>query len=257
MEKNAFEYLPVLKALVLSTFKGQYKNSHLGWVWQFLNPTILVVLFYVVFTSVRIVSAHGDYWLLLCTGIFPYMFIENSIVSGSMCLVYNSQLIKKMAFPRTIIVIAHIIVGLISFSIVLILTLLLAIISNHYIELIHILALVPLTIVTIIFCLGIAHLLSAIVVYFRDLGHFITAISRLIFWTSPTIYTIYDVSGILHTIMCCNPITYFVAQYQELIYFDSFMPTNWLLTMIALSICIYVAGRLVFKRLENGFAERL
>lgn len=81
-------------------------------------------------------------------------------------------------------------------------------------------------ILTTIFNVGIALFLSSIVVYFRDLGFFINACSRLLFWTAPTIYTIYEVSGMLKTILLINPLTYFVARFQDLILYSKIPPLN-------------------------------
>lgn len=107
---------PVLKSLVISSFKGQYRYSYLGVLWQIITPVIMIVLFYIVFTSFR-ATENSDYWLLLCTGIFPYIFMETAIIGGSMCIVNNASLIKKMNMPRQYIIYAHIVTSLITFLI--------------------------------------------------------------------------------------------------------------------------------------------
>ena len=254
--KQVYAQRAILWGLVCSNFKGQYKNSKLGILWQFITPAIIVILFYIVFTSIRISNAE-DFWLLLCVGIFPYTFMESAIVSGSMCLVTNGHIIKKMYFPREIIVIAHVIVALITFIITFTLILILGIVMGHDINLVYFIELIPVTFITLIFNIGMALLLSSIVVYFRDLGYFINAVARLMFWMSPTIYTIRDVSGILKEIMMCNPLTYFISCYHELIYYNNQLSIINVVFCISLAILVLVAGLVVFKKLEGGFAERL
>ena len=162
-----------------------------------------------------------------------------------------------MYFPREIIVIAHVIVALITFIITFTLILILGIVMGHDINLVYFIELIPVTFITLIFNIGMALLLSSIVVYFRDLGYFINAVARLMFWMSPTIYTIRDVSGILKEIMMCNPLTYFISCYHELIYYNNQLSIINVVFCISLAILVLVAGLVVFKKLEGGFAERL
>lgn len=254
--RSFYSQRSVLYALVVSNFKGQYNNSKLGVLWQFISPIIIVLLFYVVFTSIRI-SEVNNLWLMLCAGIFPYTFMESAIVSGSMCLVNNGYMLKKMQFPRIFIVVAHIVTSLITFTIILLFVIAIALLSGCYISATHLIELVPLTFITFIFNIGLAAILSSVVVYYRDLGHFIGATSRLLFWMSPTIYTIQDVSGLLERIMSLNPLTYYISNYHQLIYYNAPLSLLSFCLCVVMSVFVLCVGLMLFKKLEGGFAERL
>ncbi len=246
----------IIRGLVVSNFKGQYKHSKLGILWQFITPFILVSLFYIVFKTIRY-SGSDTLWLLLCVGIFSYTYMESCIIGGSMCIVSNSMLVKKTYFPSELIVGAHVLTNQITFSIIFSIIVIVSIMSGSTVNYLNLLYIPPIVILMFLFNLGIALLLSSIVVYLRDFGNLLMALSKLLFWTAPTVYTIQETTGILNSLMWCNPMSWFISMLHSIIYYNQ-APSN-----IVLIICIFsaiaaiVIGFNVFHKLKKGFAERL
>ncbi len=101
--------------LTLRELRGKYKRSILGWSWSLLNPLASMLVFTIVFrVFFGLAPPEGDpsgmenfAFYLLC-GLLPWNFLSNSI-SGSMgVLVSNSNLIKKVYFPREVLVGANV-----------------------------------------------------------------------------------------------------------------------------------------------------
>ena len=108
--------LPVLRSLVMRDLKGRYRSSRIGVLWHFVAPLVTVTLIYIMFTSLRI-YLDQDYWILVASGLLPFMFFRSGPTKGSVALLFKASMIKKMAFPRELIVLAQVIDSLISMAI--------------------------------------------------------------------------------------------------------------------------------------------
>lgn len=241
---------------MISNLKGQYKNSYLGFAWQFLTPAIAVLLFYVLFTSIRAVDME-DYWIYLCAGMFPFSFLTISINTGGNTFTSNSGMIKKIYFPRELFVLSKTIGGFITFLISYAIVIVLVLLSDHDVGIVPMLWLIPLSILSFLFAYGVDLMISSIVVYVRDLSYLITAIARIIFWGTPIFYSVDSLTGFLTWAIWINPLTFFVTAFQDCLY-GCTSPEFWtLIALIIMTAFVVVAGTLVFRKLDRGFAERL
>ena len=101
--------------LTLRELRGKYKRSFLGWGWSLINPLATMVIFTVVF-SVLLKSnpAPGDpsglhvFALFLLCGLLPWNYLSNSMTGGMYSLVGNANLVKKVYFPREVLVAANV-----------------------------------------------------------------------------------------------------------------------------------------------------
>jgi len=245
----------VLKALVIKNLIGKYRNSALGFGWHFIMPIILLCTYYTVFTQIRSIPI-PDFWIYLASGLFPFNFMINNLSNGSSCIVGNAGMIKKMYFPREIIVLSQVIstfiIMLIGYTIILIAT----IISGHGLGL-SIIALPIMFILTFIFTLGYVFLFSAITVYFRDFQHFITSTSMIFFFMTPMYFLFDSITGIFRLVVSLNPLTYFIESFHEIMYYHTFPSLLNISLSIVISTLSLSIGLLVFHTLKTGFVERL
>ena len=101
--------------LTLRELRGKYKRSFLGWAWSLLNPLATMAIFTLVF-SVLLKSnpPPGDpsglhvFALFLLCGLLPWNYLSNSMTGGMYTLVGNANLIKKVYFPREVLVAANV-----------------------------------------------------------------------------------------------------------------------------------------------------
>ena len=94
--------------------KGKYKRTILGQAWSLLNPIAQMITYSVVFSL--LLKAKPDqgepsgldvFALWLSCGLLPWLFFNNVVTTGMASLVGNSNLIKKVYFPRESLVIAN------------------------------------------------------------------------------------------------------------------------------------------------------
>ena len=99
--------------LTLRELRGKYKRSVLGWTWSLLNPLATMLIFSVVFGRLpEGAAADGDPsgltnfpFFLLC-GLLPWNFLSNGMSGSMVALLGNANLIKKVYFPREVLVVA-------------------------------------------------------------------------------------------------------------------------------------------------------
>ena len=253
-ELYRFRYM--FYSLVRKSLFGKYKNSALGFLWNFITPAISILLFYIVFESFMGRDI-PHYWAYLCVGMFPFTFMSNNLIGGASNITSNGGMIKKMYFPREILPLSQVaytlIVFLIAYSIVAILMLITGFpLSSKG------LPALPLIILTIFaFSFGTILLTSAVSVYSRDFQYLITALARILFWVTPIFYTTDSLTGVLSTIVWLNPLTYYVEGLHDIIYTGIMPETELLIICTIISAVMLAIGAYIFERLKDGFAERI
>ena len=91
------EYRELIKILTISDLKVKYQSSVLGFAWSMLNPLLLMLVLYFVFSNVfKMTQDHFALYLLI--GIISWRFIANGTTSAMSAIVGKSSLVTKI--PR-------------------------------------------------------------------------------------------------------------------------------------------------------------
>ena len=262
----------LLLNLTLRELRGKYKRSALGWIWSLLNPLATMLIFTIVFQFfLRIEVPPGDpsglhaFAFFLVVALLPWNFLSNAINGAMVSLTGNSNLIKKVYFPREALVAANTASWFVSFLIEMaVLSVALVIAGNFVLP-----WLVPVLAISVLqaaFVLGIGLALSVVNVYFRDVQHLLGILLQLWFYATPVIYPLNVVPEKarllgqelpLRTLYRSNPMVQFAEAYRDCMYhlrFPSFGRTAYLVAVAALTLA---AGMAVFARLEPKLAEEL
>ena len=248
--------LPLLRALVLRDMKGRYKSSHLGILWHFVAPVVTVSLVYIMFTSLR-TYLDPDYWILVASGLLPFMFFRTGPTKGSAILLSKSSIIKKIPFPRELVVIAQVIDSMISMAISYVVLVAFILLSGHDVPLSCILYSFPVVYLSVLFVAGTMLVVSVLNAYFRDFQFIINTTTRIMFWITPVMFTVESTIGILRTLVAVNPVSYYVECYHDLLYYCRLPDPATMLLCVAFSAAIIVVGYLVFNRYKGRLAEVL
>ena len=185
--KNIYDYRELLKTNIKKDIRGKYKGSFLGVLWSFLNPLLQVVVYYIVFPYLMRGATIPNYIVYLVTGIIPWTFFATVVTTGTTCIKTNQGIIKKVYFPREILVISQVLSGLINFFISCIIVVLFCLAFGVGIS-IHILIIPVIAIIQSILCMGIVFILSSVDVYIQDLEYIVTFIINMLFYGTPILY---------------------------------------------------------------------
>src|SRR5713101_596060 len=182
--------------LTLRELRGRYKRSFLGWTWSLLNPLATVLIYSLVFSYfLRIDPPIGrpsglqSFALFLLCGLIPWNFFQGGVTQGLGSLVVNGNLIKKVYFPRELLVASTIASLDVTMLIELgVLGVILIGFGNMVIPWLPVV--MVLIAIETVFVLGIALALSVFNVYFRDVQHLVNILMMVLFYTCPIVYPI-------------------------------------------------------------------
>src|ERR1700754_3988570 len=91
-------YRGLIQSLVTRELKARYRGSVLGFLWSFVNPLLLLVIYTFVFTKVMPGSRGEDldpYALFLFCGLLPWIWFSSSLLESANVLIAGGNLIRK------------------------------------------------------------------------------------------------------------------------------------------------------------------
>jgi ABC-type polysaccharide/polyol phosphate export permease len=256
--------------LTLRELRGRYKRSALGWTWSLLNPLSTVVVYSIVFAFfLEIEPPVGDpselhnFAMFLLCGLLPFNYLSNGMNGSLDALLSNSNLIRKVYFPREVLVVSTVASLLITLLVELaVLCVILLALGNMVLPWIPLL--LGLVAIQTLFVLGIGLMLSVLNVYFRDVKHFIGIALMALFYSAPIVYPmrfVQDAAGrtsfpVLR-VYTLNPIVRFTDSYRAVLYDLRFPALSDVLYISVWAAAMLGLGLLVFRRFDRRLAEEV
>lgn len=256
--KEIYQYRELLKTNVKKDIRGRYKGSFLGILWSFINPLLQVVVYWIVFPYLMRGSM-DNYLVYLITGIIPWNFFSTVVIGGTNCIKANAGIIKKVYFPREILLLSQVASGLVNFMISCVIIVAFCIGTGAGIS-VHILLTPLIALVEALMILGIILILSSINVYVQDVEHIVAFILNMLLYGTPIIYSLdwfANSDSYLVMLVNLNPMTTVVNSYRDVFLYHQ-MPDFFRLGLVfLLDLILIVIGYAVFRKLQRGFAEKL
>ncbi len=257
----------LLRELIVTDFKLRYQGSVLGYLWSLLKPLFLFAILYVVFGIYLRLGAnvpHFPVYLLL--GIVLWSFFTEATTQGLQAIVSRGDLIRKINFPKYIIVISGTVSALINLVLNLMVIGVFMIIGG--VQLTSAVVFFPLIILELyVFALALAFFLSAAYVKYRDIGYIWEVLLQALFYATPILYTIGIVDEKSHLaaqVMMLSPIAQaiqdaryvLITQQTQTIY--DLMHQAWAIAIpfVIILVCTLVAV-FYFRKSSRFFAENV
>ncbi|MCX5700951.1 MAG: ABC transporter permease [Candidatus Omnitrophica bacterium] len=250
-------YLFLIATIAVTDFKLKYDNSFLGYFWSLLKPLLIFGTLYLVF-SVFTRWDVENYKLYLLLGIVLWSFLAEVTLNSMVLLQGKASVLKKVYFPRWVIVISSSLVSLSTLFLNIIIFLFFFIISGAHFDF-SALLLVIFVFELYILSVGLAFLLCALFPKFRDVYHTWEVFVQLGFWVTPIVYPISIVPVKYHTMIFLNPVARIIQGSREAVIgsvgeFSSF--GNHAI-IICISVSLLAIGLGLFNKLSRSFAEDL
>lgn len=253
--KDIYNYKDMIFSLVKRELRGRYQKSVLGMLWTFLNPFFQIVIYTLVFTFI-FPSNIENYYIYLMTGIIPWNFFTEALGQGAGCIVANSDMTKKIYFPREILTIASVTAKFINMLLAFIVIFAFLLFSQVGISW-HILLLPIVWIAEYLIALGFTLFFSAITVYLRDMEYIVGVLLMAWIWATPIMYSMDTLDLRVAHLLLLNPMTSIIMSYHNLLYYHNIPTLLTIVGILLIGIVLVVVGEAVFVRLEGNFAEEL
>lgn len=249
-------FLRLIFEMSLVELKQRYNGTILGYFWSLLNPFLMLVVLYSVFSLFADFDIE-NYQLYLLLGIIVWNFVSESTNSSITSLVNKKDLLRKFNFPSESIIVSSNISSFITFVLNFMVFLLFSLFFD--VSFSWTILLVPIYFLQLFFIiLGLSLFLSSIYVKLRDVFHLWSFILLLGFFITPIMYPVSLIPINILRFYMLNPFARIIVDLRDITLF-SYVPDiyNYLITL-SISLFILVIGLYVFRAgKKKGFVEYL
>ena len=206
----------LLRQMVITDFKLRYQGSVLGYLWSLLRPLFLFAILYVVFA--RFLNVGDDiphYPVYLLLGIVLWNFFTEVTNGGVTAIVSQSDLIRKLSFPRYVIILASAFSALINLGLNLLVIVLVMAVTGATIT-VNAIWIPFLLIELFVFALAVSFILSALYVRLRDVNYIWEVVMQAMFYATPIIYPLTKIEWpVVAKLLMLNPVAQIIQDVRN------------------------------------------
>ena len=249
-------YRQSLWLLTSRDLRVRYSTSFLGYFWSVLEPLVMAVIYWFVFTQIveRTIGA-TPYIVFLLAGLLPWMWFNGAVGDATRAFIKDAKLVRSTRIPRTVwinrIVLAKGIEFLASIPVIAVFAIIFGATLTWGVLWLPLAVLLQ-TVLTV----GLAMLIAPLVVFFRDLERAVKLILRFLFYGSPIIYGLGDLPGNLGFWASFNPLAGIISLYRASFFPDQ-LDARAVAIAAVMSLLFLGLGALVFRRMVRSVLKEI
>lgn len=253
--RESILYRHALMNFVRINLRNRYRRSTLGFLWSLINPLFTMVILAFVFSTIYNVP-FADFGIYIFSGLLPWQLMSNSIIGGTMSIIYAEGYLKKVYTPKILFPLVTVSTEAVNFSLSLFSLFILAFLLGAKIG-ISLLFLPFAILITFMFVLGIVLVVSVATIYFRDLYNIVQVVFTALFYLVPVVYKISIIPEKYQVFYKLNPFFYFIDLFHKIIY-ESIIPSaaHWGVCL-GLSLVALLVGLFTLNLKEQDLIFRL
>lgn len=257
---KVYQYRTLLFSLAKRDLKVQYAQTVLGFLWSVLQPlTSLLVWTFFFDKLIQVDTGAIPYPLFAFTGMTAWYFFTHIFNHAGTSLVNSQDLIRKIYFPRIILPLSKVLVGLVEFGISLVL-LFIIMLWMGYTPSEKIIFLPVFIFLNIITGLSFGIWLSALTIRYRDFQHIIPYFINLGIWLTPVFYPttlLQNVPQQFSILTWVNPMAAVIAGYRWSLFGGDAKGTPYYLLAFIPMLLLFVTGFIYFRKNEYTIADHI
>ena len=254
----------LLRAMVATDFKLRYQASILGYIWTLLRPLALFTILYLVFVQLLKIGATIPYnAIYLLLGIVIWGFFSETTNQGLGSLVARADLLRKISFPRYVVVVSVCVSALTSFGLNMVVIFFFMMLARVPVR-IDVLWLPLLMAELLALSLALAFFLSAMFVRFRDMSYIWEVLAQAAFYATPILYPPDLVPLRFARLLMLNPMAQIIqdARYclvtDQTVTITQLFGTPWARAIpVGITLVIVLASTSYFRMQAPSFAEEV
>ena len=249
-------YLHSLWLLSARDLRVRYATSALGYLWSVLDPLVMSLIYWFVFTQVFHRGAGEEpYILFLITALLPWVWFNAAVSDFTRAFNKDARLVRSTAIPRSIWVNRIVLSKGIEFLFSLPVLVAFAILAGGTVSWGLLLFPVAVLLQTM-FLVGLGLIVAPLCVIWGDLERTTRLILRALFYATPIIYGVSDLPAPFDAISAFNPLAGIFTLYRV-----GFFPAQWdtlsVVVGAVVSVVVLFLGVWTFKRLERSVLKEL
>lgn len=254
--RELWAYRELLWVLARRDVQVRYRQTLLGAGWAIVRPVMTMLVFSVVFGRFAGMPSNGlPYPVFVFAGLLPWTFFAGAVGAAGGSLVGSAGLVGKVYFPRLLLPLAAIGVGLVDLLIAT--AVLLGLMAYYGLAFTVQLATVPLVVLllaTTAAAFGI--LVAALSVTYRDVQQLVPYALQVWMFLSPVIYPVELFPERWRWLLALNPLTGLIGGFRAA-FLGQPLDVAAIAVASAASLPLLAVAVVVFQRSERRFADLL
>jgi ABC-2 type transport system permease protein len=254
----------LVKYFVQRQMASSYRNSHLGMLWAFLSPLLMVLMFTVIFSEflgIKFREVTGDsalnFGLFMYCGYLPFLAFSQALTQGVNVMRKNRDLVTKVVFPLELLPLSQVVSSFVQntlFGLVALQAVLVVLAERIHLTVL----LLPLVMLPqLLFTLGASYVMAVLGTYVPDIREGLKAFTRALFFITPIVWPAGKVPESARFVVDYNPLAYLVESYRLLVLEGElpFGPKAIYFSLVA--VTLFVVGLALFNRVKHNFGDQL
>jgi lipopolysaccharide transport system permease protein len=253
--RELWEYRELLYFLVWREIKVRYKQTALGVSWAIVQPLFTMLVFSIFFGRLARMPSDGvPYPVFTLCALIPWQLFAFALTESSNSVVVNQRLITKVYFPRLVMPLAALGVGLVDFATAFVLLIVVALYFGVSLSLT--LLTIPIwAFLALLTALSVGLWLSALNVKYRDVRYTVPFVSQLWMFATPVAYPTSIVPESWRAVYALNPMVGVVDGFRWAL-FGVTPPPGITVVVSSIVVAVLLVGGLhYFRRMERTFAD--
>jgi len=252
--KDTWKYRSLVATFARRDLKVKYAQTWLGLGWTLVQPVVALLLFTFFFGYILDwKTGELPYALYVYSGLLGWNLFSYIVLQGTGSLQESSHIIKKVYFPRLILPLGKVLVGLadmlVSFSLLVGLMIWYGQPPSWKI------IFLPAVIAANILCaLTLVSWISAMAYRIRDLFHLVPFVMYFGIWITPVFFTRTVLPENLRFVWALNPMTGIVEAWRWCLFGEWQFNPDYLFSLLAV-ILLCISGVWAYSRNESSFSD--
>ena len=255
--RELWRYRELIWAFGFRDLRIRYRQTFVGIAWAIIQPLMTVIVFGVLISFLQGTASSGrvPYVVSSLCGMVPWQFFAAATSQATLSIAMNSQLIKKVFFPRVILPLSSFVPASVDFVIAFGM-LIIVMLYYHITPSWTVVFLPALLLMTTVVSAAFALWLSALNGIYRDVQFAVPFALQLGMIICPVVYeTDAVVPQKWQWLYYLNPMAGLLQCYRAVLLGSPMPPIQSLALSIIVTIVLLIGGMAYFRRMEKFFAD--
>ena len=231
-----------------SQLKLKYRHTYLGFLWNFLEPALYLIVLSVVFSVVNRMDI-SNYAVYLFGALVAWRYFERTVGLMMESIVGGDWLLKKMPVSAFVFPLSRWLIASAEFLFAFIVVLAIFLVLKTEWT-VHLVVLPLVMIPWAVLGLGTGMICAVVFVFFRDIRPVVQMLLMIVFFTSPILFKadLFAEHSLQAALLRLHPVTYFAALFQKPLYYAAWPGmADWGVSIVVSSLSLFVGWSLLNK----------
>ena len=247
-----YNYRYLIKQLVTKDIKLKYRRSFLGYVWSVLNPLMVMVVMYLVFSKMFRFNI-DNYSAYLIIGQTLFTFMTEAPNQAIFSITGNGPLLKKVYVPKYVFTLSKVTSSLVNLVFSLGAMIIVFVITK--VQFSWAMLFFPVILMEVyIFSLGLGLFLAEAAVFFRDIQYIYNVLTTAWMYLTPIFYPMEQLpESVQKAIKIFNPMYQYITQFRTISLHQTLPAAGDVVYGFAIAFVFLIVGSWAFIRKQDDF----